>query len=350
MRAALRPLKRRALGALQAAGAFHILSRSSWRNRRLLILCYHGISLLDEHVQDPELFMRPSLLAARFDLLRQKGYTVLPLVEGVERLRVGTLPPRSVCLTFDDGMYNFAAAAQPLLERFGYPATVYLSTYYCIHDEPVFNPLVAYLLRKASGRVVDARASLGMDAVWDLRTGAGLGRAFWMVYHAAEQRGLDRVAKTAFARRIAEFLGVDFDPIIANRLFHLLRPNEVTSLARRGIDFQLHTHRHNSPLDRERFLGEIRENRLYMETMLGRSPKHFCYPAGVWRKEFLPWLRDIGVETAATGDAGLAEPGGDPLLLPRVTDNEGRSAIEFEAWLTGLLGWITRRRNGHAPA
>lgn len=347
MGAALRQLRRGGLSALKAAGVFGLVRRSAWRDRRLLILCYHGISLFDEHEQDPTLYVRPALLAQRFEALRQGGYTVLPLDEALARLRAGTLPPRSVCITFDDGMYNFGAAALPLLERFGYPATVYVSTYYCIHDEPVFHPLCSYLLRRARGRVVDARARLGVRDVWDLRTNDGLLRAFWTVQHTVEQQGLDSAGKTAFGRRIAQVLGVDFEALMAHRLFHLLRPDDVTRLARRGVDFQLHTHRHRSPLDRELFLREIRDNQAHLTDMLGRTPNHFCYPSGYWRTEFLPWLREAGVASATTGEPALAEPGDDPLLLPRLLDSEGLRPVEFEGWLTGVLPGLRRlRRNG----
>ena len=349
MPTALRQFKRQALTALKAAGAFDFIRESRWRDRSLLILCYHGVSLRDEHEHDPTLYVRPSLLASRFDLIRQGGYTVVPLGEGMERLAAGTLPPRSVCLTFDDGMYNVGAAALPILEQFGYPATVYLSTYYSIHDEPVFDPLCSYLLRRARGRVVDARTRLGMEYIWDLRTYGGLLNAFWSVQRAAERLALGGAEKTAFARRIAGVLGVEFESLMAQRMFHLLRPDEVTCLARRGVDFQLHTHRHRSPLDRELFLREIRENQAYMAAMLGHAPTHFCYPSGIWHREFLPWLKEAGVRSATTGDLGIAEPLADPLLLPRAIDSEWVSPIEFEAWLTGFRFRFQRlHRNGHS--
>ncbi|HKC38135.1 MAG TPA: polysaccharide deacetylase family protein [Gemmatimonadales bacterium] len=348
MRTALRQVKRGGLTALKAAGAFGLVRESRWRDNRLLILCYHGVSLLDEHKQDPTLYVRPSLLAARLSWLRRDGYTVVSLGEGLERLAAGTLPQRSVCLTFDDGMYNFGAAALPVLEQFRYPATVYLATYHVVHDEPVFHPLCSYLLRRARGRVVDARASLGMDEVWDLRTYDGLLRAFHSVQRAVERLSLGCAEKTAFAGRIAAQLGVDFEPLMTLRMFHLLRPDEVTGLARRGVAFELHTHRHRVPLDRDLFLRELRDNRSHLVDMVGYAPSHFCYPSGYWRPEFLPWLQEAGVRSATTGEPGIAARSSDPLLLPRVLDSECITPIEFEGWLTGLPFRFQRaHRNGH---
>jgi hypothetical protein len=101
----------------------------AWRRRRLLILAYHGISITDEHEWSPELYLPHDGLRARFELLRDEGYNVVSLREGVERLRAGTLPPRSVALTFDDGMVDFQRAV-PLLQEFRFPATVFVTTYY----------------------------------------------------------------------------------------------------------------------------------------------------------------------------------------------------------------------------
>ena len=190
-----------------------------------------------------------------------------------------------------------------------------------------------------------------MDEVWDLRNYAGLLRAFHAVQRTVERLNLGRAEKTAFAGRMAAVLGVDFEPLITLRMFHLLRPDEVTGLARRGVAFELHTHRHRVPLDRELFLRELRDNRSHLADMIGHAPSHFCYPSGYWRPEFLPWLKEAGVRSATTGDPGIAARSSDPLLLPRVMDSEWVDAIEFEGWLTGLRFRFQRvRQNGYGAA
>src|SRR5437868_10648345 len=130
MRQAARQARQGLLATFREMGGFRRVAGSAWRRRRLLILCYHGVSLRDEHEWHGELFVTPHFLRRRFEILRDGGYTVLPLGEAVRCLRGGTLPPRSVVLTFDGGFYNFRAAALPLPEEFGFPATNYASTYY----------------------------------------------------------------------------------------------------------------------------------------------------------------------------------------------------------------------------
>ena len=122
----LRELKAASLRALKTVGGFQLLLDSPWRRKRLLILCYHGISLRDEHEWNPRLYMTPSALETRLGILRDAGCAVLPLHTAVEQLYAGALPPRAVALTFDDGYVDFCVQAYPLLKKYHMPATVYL--------------------------------------------------------------------------------------------------------------------------------------------------------------------------------------------------------------------------------
>src|ERR1700726_3393531 len=97
----LRPVKLAAISMLRGSGIFRLVTNSRWRQQRLLILCYHGTSLEDEHLWRPGLYMHPKKLEQRLELLRKGFYSVLPLDEALQRLRAGTLPRRSVVITFD---------------------------------------------------------------------------------------------------------------------------------------------------------------------------------------------------------------------------------------------------------
>src|SRR5215472_19169480 len=125
----LRTFRRAVSTASAGAGAFGFLRDSDWRRRKLLILCYHGISLLDEHDWDPTLFIPAHFFRRRLEIIRRSGYTVLPLGEALRRLHSGTLDGPAVAITFDDGTFDFYDRAWPVLSEFNYPATVYVTTY-----------------------------------------------------------------------------------------------------------------------------------------------------------------------------------------------------------------------------
>ena len=69
------------------------------------------------------------VFAKQLELLRTKEYTVLPLGDVVDRLTQGTpLPERCAVLTVDDGYESFLTGAMPLLRRYGYPVSLFVST------------------------------------------------------------------------------------------------------------------------------------------------------------------------------------------------------------------------------
>src|ERR1039458_1967465 len=122
-----------------STGLTRLAMRSTWRRNRLLILAYHGTSIDDEHQWDSSLYLPPATLRARLNLIRTAGCNVLPLDTAVRLLYRSELPPRSVVLTFDDGPHDFYTQAFPIVRSFGFPVTVYLTTYYAAHNRPVYD-------------------------------------------------------------------------------------------------------------------------------------------------------------------------------------------------------------------
>jgi peptidoglycan/xylan/chitin deacetylase (PgdA/CDA1 family) len=337
-----------ALAAARRTGLMDAIAASDWRRRRLLIVCYHGVSIADEHRWDPQLYMSPEQLRERFEQLRDGGYQVLPLSEATTRLRAGTLPAKSICLTFDDGFADFAIRAVPLLAEFGFPATLYLTTHYMHHRRPVFNLVVPYLLWRAAGREAPLHGVAGVTSV-DARTPSARARTANAVLDAVIRGGLSTVEKDAVARRVADALGLDYDALLASRALQLLSPAEVAALPA-FVDVQLHTHRHRTPDDRGAFDREVLENRdeIARARPAGNSPAHFCYPSGRYAEAQLPWLRELGVRTATTCVPALATDDAEPLLLPRFVDTMSVTPAEFAGWTSGVSELLPRR--SHRPA
>lgn len=327
----------------KSTGVFRTSAGGRWRQRRLLILCYHGISLDDEHKWNPRLYMPPGLFEQRLALLHKNGCNVLPLDEAILRMYDGTLPPMSVTITFDDGFHDFYAKAYPLLRRYGYLATVYLTTSYCGRNSPVFNPACYYLLWKARGRVLDG-CNFGISSMLDLTTPDGIDRARLALTSFVTSHSLDGNAKSRLLLDLCGSIGIDYTELTRNRLLQLMSPAEIRELASAGVNFQLHTHRHRAPASRDLFFREIQENRKHILDLTGRNPVHLCYPSNEYRLDFLPWLVQLSVSTATTCDAGLASQRSNTLLLPRLVDHCGLSNIEFESWLYGCAEFLPKRK------
>jgi peptidoglycan/xylan/chitin deacetylase (PgdA/CDA1 family) len=328
--------KRIALTTAKHAGIFRVMQRSRWRRQRLLILCYHGVSLRDEHQWNPTLYVRPEHLEKRLCALRTEGYRVLGLEEGVRRLYTGNLPERSVAITFDDGAYDFYQQAYPILCRYGAPVTVYLTSYYCSYNQPVFPGICSYLLWKGRDRSLTLPGVL-REPSFELRKAEARRSAWNEVTGHAERLGMSAAEKNELAARVASALGLDYGEMLAARVLHLMNSREIGELSAAGVDFQLHTHRHRVPLDHELFAREIVENRQIIQRITGRAAHHFCYPSGVVSPIFIPWLRQLEVTSAVTCESGIASVSDDPLTLPRFQDSSDVSDLQFEGWATGFI-------------
>jgi peptidoglycan/xylan/chitin deacetylase (PgdA/CDA1 family) len=347
-----RSVRRAALQVLKTGGAFHLVQGSDWRRRRLSILCYHGISLDDEHEWRPYLFIRPQQLERRLEILRRGNYTVLPLAEGLERLYRNDLPERSVALTFDDGTYDFYAQSYPRLKQSGFPVTVYLTTYYSQLELPVFSLICSYMMWKARGPGKVDLTELGVPQAVILDSAEGRQRAADQLVAWADGQDLSGAQKNDAAARLAQLLSIDYRELVSKRILQLMNPREVKQLADDGVDFQLHTHRHRMPLSEEGFRKEIGENRERISQAAAGARKHFCYPSGAYRPEFLKWLAAEDIVSATTCDTGIGTPQSNPLLLPRLVDTSGRSDLEFESWVNGIAHFLSsgkRARLAYRP-
>jgi peptidoglycan/xylan/chitin deacetylase (PgdA/CDA1 family) len=155
--------------------------------------------------------------------------------------------------------------------------------------------------------------------------------------------------RTAFAERLTEFLGDDYAALRARRILTVMTNEEAAEITRQGVDVQLHTHRHRTPNDEALFMREIVENRERIDSFRDSTARHFCYPSGIYRPEFLPWLTEAGVISATTCDPGLASPRSAPLLLPRLVDTSHLSALDVEGWLSGMSAFfMPRKASAHA--
>ncbi len=336
--------KERALSLAEKLDLFQAAYRSQWRSERLLILAYHGVSLSDEHNWNPQLYMSAEHLASRFQRMKADGCNVLPLDEAIRRMYDGTLPGKSVALTFDDGFHDFHERALPVLQHFSYPATLYLTTYYADREMPVFPLICGYIAWRArGGGEYKGWQDKRLPAHLDLRTPASRAALVTVLHRFADQAALSAEERDSLAAQLANLAGVDYEEIRHKRVLHLLNRAEVRSVADAGIHVELHTHRHRSPTERDSFVRELSQNAASIERLTNREPAHFCYPSGVHWPQHLPWLRELRILSGVTCRPGLASPSHDPLLLPRVVDGSQLSGLEFQAWLSGAAALFPRR-------
>lgn len=339
----LRLAKQTILKMAHTTGGSVVVTNTRWRRRRLLILCYHGISIRDEHHWNPQLYVTAERLSERLSLLRDLRANILPLTEALDRLARGTLPPRSVAITFDDGAADFYLQALPVLRAHQAPATVYLTTYYVQRAGlPVWNVAADYVLWNArqQGRR-DLAGVVADDGSFDL--GSAVDRARARAAFCDRWADEDTLTKDQALEQLAAQFDLDLGGMRQRRQLQLMTPSEISSLPSDLVQVELHTHRHRTPMEATLFRRELDENAAIIQDLTGRVPRHFCYPSGRVRRETLPWLRDAGVLSATTCIPGLSSPTREPLLLPRLIDTMHTPIETFAGWVTGVSAFLPNR-------
>lgn len=305
--------------------------RLAWRMgaNRLRILCYHGVceDRLAGEPWVPLYFVTQSAFERQLRYLKGNA-RVLPLADAIARLQEGSLPPRSVSLTFDDGYANNLELAQPLLARHGMSATVFLSSAYIETGELYpFLKLKLIRLSAAAGRPIAAEPLLDYKSA-PLDTVMERAAPWWESV---------RSSLTAEQRRFLRPLTID----------------EVLSADPEVIEFGAHSHTHcilsnESPERRQR---EIRISVDKVRQWSGRPVRLFSYPNGEhgdFGETDKEALRAEGVEAAVTGIGGANSTGADPFALRRYPITISHDECRFRAEVTGFRAALQNMSLGRA--
>lgn len=328
---------------LRRAGLLSVVRKITASGVR--ILCYHGISISDESRFEPILFMDVATFADRIGRLQSSGLEVVSLKEVMHQHSQGRVRPNQAVITFDDGWHGTFAHGLPIVRDHGFPATVYVTSYYVEREEPVFNVCLRYLLWR--GR--DLRLEMdglgeGLSGRVDPATASERQRISGILESAS--KALPVAERMALLAETAQRLGQDPAESVYSRRFTLMRKEELRSLAGSDVDIQLHTHRHRfGGQSRDDSLAEISDNRRSLVPLVDHALEHFCYPGGEFQYSQKAWLSEAGIVSAATTRSGYCYRHTDALELPRFLDDERLAPVVFEAELTGVMEIARRIRS-----
>jgi peptidoglycan/xylan/chitin deacetylase (PgdA/CDA1 family) len=279
-------------------------------SRHLVILTFHRVL----PAPDP---LRSDVTAPVFDRLcatLARYFNVLPLAEGARRLQNGELPPRAVCLTFDDGYADNAAIATPLLARHGLKATFFVATGY-LDGGIMFNDRVVEALARTNRHAVDLDdLGLGQRPLDTAQARTGLVRELLeaLKYLSPDER-------LARADRLCGDLGVTPPRDL------MMTSEQVRSLIRAGMEVGGHTVGHPilSAVPPAQAAREIAVCRGRLEEITGTAIHSFAYPNGRPGRDYeachVEAVADAGYEQAVSTAWGCARREDDPLQLPRIT-------------------------------
>ncbi len=238
----------------------------------------------------------------------------------------------------------------PALASRGLPATLYLATYHVEKQTQVFNVAATYALWRARRATLDlAAVDSGLEGRFDLSNAAVRSLALERLRNRADRLN-SAGERQVLLERLFRALDLDFEHVRRQRMFGFMSPDEAATLPSKGIDLQLHTHRHRFPgRAPEALAEEIRANRAALARIAPGPFRHLCYPSGEYDRGAFPQLSGSRYRLGHDHTARHERCPDPSFELRRFLDSEACSAIRFEAEVSGFLellrGGLGRKRH-----
>ncbi len=314
--------------------------------KSLTVLNYHRVNQRPDQ-PDSDTF-KPNISATPEEFARQMEYvsrwfnviSLRDLVDWLENQR--SLPPHAALITFDDGYLDNYTVAFPILQKFHFPAVIFLTTGHIAKDTPFYWDLTAYCFYHTTRDEVDSPD--GKKRHWENQRQLDDTVREW----TESLKVLPNEEKQKWLTRLPDLLDVS----VPEGFFRSLMMNwdQVRELNQKGIEFGGHTVTHpiltRVSLDQAR--NEIEGSRAEIEQQLGHPIFSFAYPNGM-SADFNPGIENLvksaGYKAAFTllnGPTSLREAKAHPLTIRRIFISHKHTLPRFAA----LVSWVNRYRPG----
>ena len=283
----------------------------SGANAKLLILIYHRIMT----AHDP--FRPGEPTAQSFDQQMQtlsNNFTVLPLTEAIDRLYKNSLPPKTACITFDDGYTDNLTIGVDILKRHSLTATFFLTNGF-IDNGIMWNDTIIESIRNTG------KSSLNLEIIGlkkyilesiEDRCNAANHIISNLKYVPSPER-LDRVNQIV---ELSETKSPDN---------FMMNSRQIKLLYDSGMEIGAHTVSHPilARIDLQTAKNEIMDNKIFLEEAIKEKIIVFAYPNGRpnqdYTDEHVKLIKNLGFTSAVSTSWGAARAACDRFQLPRFT-------------------------------
>lgn len=328
-------LQRALFGGLASMGMPSVIRRR--HADKASILMYHSIvdapPMVWTQVHVDEFRKQMRYLAA--------SATPLTMSALLDRFASGDLPPDAAAVTFDDGFANFKSLALPILEEYGVPATLYVTTSFMDGASDfggfIWTDYIHALLLSTADRTVEV-PGLELPPL-PLSTPPTRHRAKSILCAALKKLPTrDRLQAIA---ALADRLDTAILPELEGT-FRGLSWNDVQELDRNPlVEIGSHTLTHvilsrSSTAEIEQ---ELLESKRILAGHVGHDIDHFAYPNGS-REDYDERTLDLvgrSYRSAVTTVEGLAARTASPFELPRLGIGSDMFFSKFQLFVSGLM-------------
>ncbi len=247
--------------------------------------------------------------------------------------------PRACAVTFDDGWFDNAENALPILSRTRTPATVFLATGFVGTQDCFWQERLATLLNREwreHGPASEIFRDLGANQI--LANGTADVRTQIRIF-VTSIKGWPRADLYALIERI-ERATIDAESHSSVDRFmswddaRRLRESEWVTLGSHG-----HSHTPLTMLAGNELKNELAHANAVLTAEIGKPSLLFAYPNGDHDDPSVSAVRHAGYELAFTTRPGSVAPGDDCLRLKRINISEGGTDTDAR-FLCRLFGWF----------
>jgi len=292
-----------------------------------IILMYHSIAPdnVAEFV-DPPNRLSPEQFGKQMAFLNEHR-RVVPLSQVVDQIASGVTPSvGTVCITFDDGYLDNLTIASPILEKYNFPATLFLATGYVERGESQWADTLHWTFRHRTSDSLQIPL-LGIQTT-NLRSEAARAVILKKI-HAY-------LLEATYLRRKELLNEINRQLMPEGKVPRLtLNWDDVRALCRKYPFFEIggHTRDH---IDLQKHRGELAHAEIDgcsedIWRELGVRPRHFSFPYGRWCDETRQivhasnWQSAVGINIKTRVDNTI-----DKFSIPRVEAPRTMTDLRFK--------------------
>ncbi|WP_210394979.1 polysaccharide deacetylase family protein [Motiliproteus sediminis] len=262
----------------------------------------------------------------------KRYFAVFTLNDAMLHLQAGTLPPRALVITFDDGYANNHDVALPLLQRYNIPATFFLTSAFvdggAMWNDRLIEALRIGAINDAALRAVD----LEPTTILDQPLSQAVERLLQQVKHQPadkRQQTVERLCQTAPVPTL------------------MMGAEQIARIHAAGMEIGGHSHSHPilAALETESCRREITTNKQLLETIIGMPIRSFAYPNGKpeqdYTRDVIDAVKGAGYCQAVSTAWGVNTASTDPFQLRRFTP--------WRHSRLGFMGLLARNRFFEMP-
>lgn len=329
---------------MKIPGIKAVRKTSGWLQDRIfggaLIIGYHRIAY--PNGDESDIAVTPAHFSEQMEIVRKYAQPIR-LTDLVEHLIQGTMPHRSVAITFDDGYADNLIHARPLLDQYQIPASIFISTDFLgrefwwdeLERLILFSPSLprALQLNLRGGlftwrsNELDAKRRDSEDRV-DRR------KLINSLYHRLKL--LEIQEQRDVIHRIQHWSGNWMPTAIAHRALSAVELKQLAD--ERLIDIGSHTCTHPilTKLPAGQQLDEIHRSKALLEELIEKPVSGFAYPNGIFTKDIQAMVMAAGYTFACSSRQELTRRRWQRYSLPRFwpKDWDGdRFERSFRQWM-----------------